>query len=428
MALDRGGSQSHHHERATRHAPDRCPIGSQSVSLFPCCQNFFHAIALRYDAYQIRLLTLHNLIRQLQTDYNNTWWDPNELINFDDEQDNQPWHKDGILYLEELAWLYNEAGLCAFAQGDTHDAYSHFWSAQRINSVTDEASISYGYLSTEINCALNEIDRGFLNYARQRLHALKARCEGEDFKDLLVTVIGYLGFVYFIGGKRIEAEKYLTQAIAMDGCENDKIDASSVIEQDAINQTWRPGRYTRRASIFLRYRANLYLVKGDSREAERDYDNSLALALTGNHPELAHNTYLAQTRVARLRSGQTTSWEVFDKAEAFANQVGLIKLLIDVNLQRGEAAIHEGNAELAGSYACKALGMSNANGLALRRVNALVVLAGSLLDLQRARSGKEILKIAEKQARLEGYEYMLEQINALETATQELRRPDILML
>ena len=375
-------------------------------------EGYVRATPSAYDSYQLYLCRLHNLVRRYR---GSNGWNPN--IDCTEEKCVRT-DENGALYANELSWLYNESGMAAYCAGETTDAHTHFRASQIISQESGSAANTYHFLATELNIALNELDRGRLNYAKERLHTLLRRADVAR-SDLGRTISGYLGIIAFYLGDREQAIEKLNKAIR----EHDKDNPDRQNETVAIAGV----RYKRRASIFLRFRANLHLVEKNE-QARRDLDRSLALAQAANQPDLVYANHVTRARVNRILGDQPESWDLLARCHEFAWRLGSKRLEIDVRIQQAETALAQGNSELTAQFANQGLVLATANGLGLRKTNCLVLLAGALLNQNDTAEALAILERVKREAKRQGYQHMLHEIDILQTKARSTGRPSLLLL
>lgn len=296
------------------------------------------------DAYKSRLARLLNAIRHMSGAH--VW--TNEA------QTKEVEVRTGVLYGDELAWLYNELGLTAYVSGMVPDAYALFRAAKHVNAAVEYGRRGYRWCESEINLGLVEIERGHLRRARYHLEHAEATAE-RDLKDPLLTARarGHLGLVdHLMGNYQGALDRYeaAIQEAAQLGCR-------------------------RATSIFRRHRGDLHRKLSMKSEADRDLRESLAAAESGRHPDLVHLAMISRANLRRANNEHVRLQEMTPAIE-FARRIGSPKLEWEALNVQSQIALEQGELELAGKLTVETLAIASFLGLRLR-------LAGSLYALGR---------------------------------------------
>jgi len=333
------------------------------------------------DAFQRRMARLLNIIRNWET--NSMWYSVSE-------GPTKYLSKDGILYADELAWLYNEYGLSAYCQGALHDAYARFRVAQDINGVAERGTCGPRWIQSEMNLGLVELERGHLS--RAGYHFKDAVCIASGVKDpeVAARARGYLGLVQHLSGDYSNAERLYTESIG--------------------NLT-KVGNF-RGLSIFTRHRSNLFRLRSKYPEARRDIDESISAAETGRHTDLLHYSRVAAANLYRATAeppmSKHTSETVMESALYFARTVGLPKLEADIASVRGMIALDQGDTQFAAQLAIKSLGIASLFGMRLRLTGSLVFLGRVTRMRGELQTAVNILRSAIELAKQQSYVLQLE--------------------
>ena len=259
----------------------------------------------------------------------------------------------GILYADELLWLYNELALSAFCQGSMADAYALFRMVQDVVEVVEPSNRGERWCQSEINLGLVQLERGWLRRARYHLENSLRFGHGLRQSDVKNQAIGFLGLVYHLSGDYARAKKQYE--IAIDNLTNEG--------------------NGRALSIFLRHRGDLLRRIGALEDAERDVEASVAAAESGRYPDLLYYARLAQANIRRKKLRDLTAVNLVNEAARFARRVGLPKLEADAYIVNAQFALDQGDIDLAGRRSAEALAIASASRMGLRLTGALVLAA-----------------------------------------------------
>jgi tetratricopeptide (TPR) repeat protein len=307
-----------------------------------------------YDAYKRRLARLLNAIRTMYT-IRRLWL--NEDSSPDEVTDTarthvEVEHEEGVLYADELAWLYNELGLVAFSTGLVADSYALFRAGQHVNAVAERGFHGHRWCASAINLGLVQVERG--NLARGLTHLESALRTAHALGDNLLKARarGHLGLVRHLMGNYQRAEKLYDRAIKV---------------------LLRVGNH-RGSSIFLMHRADLRRRMHRFKEAASDLRESVAAAESGRHPDLVHYANLANAKLKRTRKSEQVTLEELTPAIDFARRVGIPRLECDAHIVQGQIALEQGEYDMAGRLAVSSLGIASSLGLRLRLTGGLILL------------------------------------------------------
>ena len=336
-----------------------------------------------YDDYQRRLARLLNLIRGTHPDEN--WLD---WLTEQDGGDNREEIEvsEGILYADELAWLYNELGLSAYCRGFLRDAYALFRVGQEVNRVAERGVSGSRMIQSEINLAIVWLELARLPRARRHLERALLLAKGHKGPGARIPRIhGYLGLVHHLSGENNQAE---------------------VSYKKAIKALQKIGD-RRGMSVFMRNRCDLRRGQRDFEGAQRDLSDSIAAAESGRHLDLLHYARVAEAHF-KLAANQPTPREFLEPSLEFARKAGIPKLESDVYRVQGIIALHEGEIQRAGRLTVYCLGLASALGMRLR-LTASLVLMGQVAKARGERGiADRILRSAIALAERQGYQHQIE--------------------
>lgn len=338
-----------------------------------------------YDDYQRRLAMLLNAIRAV---------DPGGM---ETPVADLAVRGDGVLYADELAWLYNELGLVALCQGSMLDAYALFRQGQHVSAAAERGARGHRWCLAEINLAHVQLERGRLVRARHHLaNALRTAAALRD-DDLATAAVGYSGLLHHLSGEYSSADTHYGRAINL--------------AEERGNR--------RAASIFLRHRSDLWRRRGSVDHAMDDIQRSLAMAESGRHHDLLHFARVAESH-ARLGRGEQPGTASMEGALEFARRAGLPKLEVDAYTVQIHIALKQDDLEFASRRAVEALAIASSHHMGLH-VTTMLVLAGRVARKQaRHEAARSLFRAAVALGEWQGYQLQIE------NAEQELMKlPDL---
>lgn len=329
-----------------------------------------------YESYHRRLARLLDVIRNAES--GRGWYDE------DVDTMRKVESETGVLYADELAWLYNEMGLGAFCQGLLHDAYALFRLGQDVNAVAESNTKGRRWRQSEMNLAIVMMERANLHRSRYHLNnALRVAKEQKD-KQLAARAYGYLGLLHHLVGEYEQSQK----------------------AYDAALKHLEPGN-RRGWSIFLRHRGDLLRMMNKISDAERDIAGSVSAAESGGHPDLLQFARIAQANL-RLAQGEAQPPDVLRPAIELARKLGLPRLECDACKVQGHIALQNGEIEEAGRMAIRCLSISSALGMRLRLTAALILMGRVAAYRGDHEGARGLLRSAMEQAERQGYQLQLE--------------------
>ena len=358
-----------------------------------------------YDAYQRRLARLLNAIRTMKG-MRELWLNetsPRDEVVGLKIAHAEVEHLNGVLYADELAWLYNELGLVAFSIGLVADAYALFRAGQHVNAVAERGFHGHRWCASAINLGQVQLERGSLGRARYHLETAVRTAHTLNDTVLKARARGHLALVHHLMGNYQRSESLYSGAV------NDLLDVGN----------------HRGASIFLMHRADLRRRLHKFESAESDLRESVAAAESGRHPDLVHYANLANAKLKRTGiKPDLVTLEELTPALDFARRVGIRKLECDAQIVQGQIALEQGEYDMAGRLAVSSLGIASSLGLRLRLTGGLILL-GRVSEARGHRRGRKLYKAAIELAERQGNQLLIEKGEEALRASRsaERRRP-----
>lgn len=332
-----------------------------------------HSSLPPYDHYRQRLARLLNVIRRARDKTGQEWSAKLSTT------------ETGILYIDELLWLYNELALSAFCQGSMRDAYPLFRMVQDIVAGAEPHRHGERWCQSEINLGLVQLERGWLRRARYHLENAIRVGDGLPQGEVRNQAIGYLGLVSHLSGEYARAKR---------------------LYEDAIERLDKEPN-GRALSIFHRHRGDLLRKLGESKGAEAAVQASVAAAESGRYPDLQHYARLAQANI-RLKENNLAAVTMVSGAAEFARKVGLPKLEADAYITHARFALAQGDIDLAGRRTSEALAIASALGMGLRLTGALVLAAKVASVRGYPEQARQILTSAIRLSSRQGHQLRVE--------------------
>jgi tetratricopeptide (TPR) repeat protein len=311
----------------------------------------------RYDEYIQLGLRLLNLIKTIARDgdeENGTkeMWDYYDRTFAERKQS-----FNGILYADELAWLYNDIGLALCSEGSMADAYSLWEQGYEIDRITDSDDEGGQYMvQSHLHMSHLFLELGRLRRASQFLTTTERVNASYGDQDFRGRITGYRGLLAHLSGNLDEAE---------------------TLYADSIKTLRETGRHNVRAeSVFNRYWADLLLTKGDLEEAEKKAEIALSLAREGDFPDLEAYARKSRAHVWREKekNDPRKARAEYSAAMEIAIQHGIKRLQSDIHSELARLALDVGDWETARIRAMESLNLANELSLGLRRTHGLIVL------------------------------------------------------
>ncbi len=346
-----------------------------------------------YGAYMRRLSRMLNAARNIDGD-KNAWahWDqdtstasPHKVL----EQE------DGAFLVDELAWIYNELGLAAFARGSMHDAQALFRMGRGVNELAEQTlwseDLTTGrrkrgsrWAESQINLGIVSIERGKLNRARTHFGGAfrEVRAWGKPAHlDLASRIEGHLALVLHLSGEYEQADAQYAKATA------------------GLQVT---GNH-RALSLFWRHHADLCRVRQDSSRAASLLQQSIAAAESARHHDLLQYALVAEAHLETTldHACAAAKLSTLRQIELLARETGSMKLERETLRIQARIALWHGDVERASRLTLRALGIASFNGLGLALTGSLVLMAEILAARGEPVAARHLLRstlqLAERQ-------------------------------
>jgi tetratricopeptide (TPR) repeat protein len=286
---------------------------------------------------------------------------------------------DPPLYIDELAWLFNELGFSAFSLGNMLDAMVIWQQGLEVNALVDGTSNGVYRFQSYFNLGVGFIHLGNLHHASTYLKkAIQIAHEMED-KMLRGRVLGYIALLEYLQGNLDDADRDFEQA-----CRQLKGNARGL-------------------SVFLTHHGEMLLKKGDLERAQRKIDNSRSLAEGAYFPDLVAYARLAEANLLRQQKKYTEAQHEYSAALEAAKKIGLRRLEAAVLSGMSRWAYDLNDSEIARQKAFAALKVANETSLGLHQTLGLLTLGKALLIANQRGLGVAYLKSARLMAKEQGY-------------------------
>lgn len=304
-------------------------------------------------------------------------------------------HPDGVLYIDELGWLYNEIALTSFMEGELHDAFAL---ARMVQDVSDAAEWNpvlrrgQGIRSAQAALTLGQvqIERGNLSAARRYLEDALGQARRVRDVDLWARAQGFLGLLAHLSADCDAAQK----------------------RYDVALERLRGAGNLRALSIFLRHRASLNVSIGKRDDARLDVQSAISAAHAGHFPDLYHyaNVVSAKHEAAEEPVKAT---QMLERALLFSRRLGSRRLECEVLRTLGRVALVVGDTHEAAKLAREALGMAATLGLGLQIPATLMVLSEAVERRQDPDAARRLLHAARKLAHNQGYRLRVDKVDRI---------------
>lgn len=348
-----------------------------------------------YDEYVRPGFQLLNLIRRISPD---TW------AQAAPHDHHYVSHAEGILYADELAWLYNDLGLSCCCEGHIPDTYDLWEQGYEINQVIepDEGGKEYQkqwrqyVVQSLLHLGHLFIEVGDLKSAEEYLSRTAAENVRLGDPDYAARVIGYRGLVAHLKDDRTQAKR---------------------LYEDAIKLLEKQNRNPRARSFFLIHQANLMIDMEDYTSAEEYLRTSQSLADGRNYPDLVEYARCCRGYLHRANKKFVEARLELRTALDGANRMGIDRLVVDIKSQLARLALALEDHGEAHRLAIESLALANALGLGLRQSRGLLVLGLATTALGQRDLGIHYLEHA---ARLAQKQQCTSRKNEAEHALRQL--------
>ena len=294
----------------------------------------------------------------------------------------EPWivqHQNGILYPEELAWLYNEIGYTYYCEGYVHFSVTVLEHGHEINKRVEEGETGQFVVQSLLHLAHVHVELGNLDYASEYLDQTADANKSLKSPDYDARIFGYKGLVAHLKGNRIEANRY-------------------------YKRCWRGiAKNPRARSKFRQHWADLKIAERDLVTAENYINECYSIATEGNYPDLVAYARNSRGRVFRAQGKLKKARQEYEASLSEARRLGIRRLEVDIYAELSRLGLQQGDTEHALSYAMMSMALANEMGLGLRQCFSFITLGLANLQRRQTKLAIAYLQIAYRQATKQGY-------------------------
>lgn len=286
-----------------------------------------------------------------------------------------------ILTRDELVWALNECGVMNLIRGHLSDANLLLDMAERAAEPLESAET--GPLRTRIfmNRALVMIEQGRGAAALQRLRSIEKN--RRETRTIRLLGRGAIAWIDHLAGRKTQAA----------------LEYRRVVDELESRDT------PRAASFFCRHFASLRMSEKDFQAADALLTRSVMLAEEGSHQDMLHAAFCGQAALW-IKSESSDANAILSQlrtVEEYARRVGMLRLVMDAHLKRGELQLRSGDLGQAVLEFAEALRYAVTNRHKLRVVTALTLLAEAVLKTPARGSAEPLLGLANTLAQSAGY-------------------------
>jgi len=308
-------------------------------------------------------------------------------------------HLHGPLYADELAWLYNEAGLAFFSEGSLMDAIAVWEQGYEINKLLDGYPDEGQYVFQSLcNFGAAHIHLGRLRVAEEYLRHARELGERLGEVDHASRVEGYLALLRHLRGDLSGADK----------------------DYKAVCRKLNDIQNLRALSTFLRHHADLLIKLERTDDAKLKIQSSQAIAEYAHYPDLAAFARLTWGHWYRSQLKFTEAIREYRAALNEARRIGISRLEAEAESELARVALDLGDAHVARQRAMRTLRIANEHLLGLRQTHAMVILGKATIRAGERGLGIQYLRHAKRLA--DKQEYRLRSSEA-EAELYELDEP-----
>lgn len=299
---------------------------------------------------------------------------------------------EGVLYVDEMAWLFNELGLVCLQQGVLHDAYSLFRAGRQFNAIAERGALGRRFCQSIATLGFVQIERGQLGVAKGHLQQAFVLATERRDEEMVARVKGLLGWVAHLAGDT---------------------EAADGLYSDALRTLRRRGDNYRGMSILYRLRGDLERYRENYDACNADHRQSLSAAELGNHPDLAHHARISMVSAARSQAPKGKRVEPWADATLraatdYAIRMGLPRLQVEVIGMMARLALDDGDVQTAGRLGRRVLAIATENGMGLRLTAGLVLMGDIAGERGERASAERVYRSAMDLGRRQGYYMQVE--------------------
>ncbi|EGF93223.1 tetratricopeptide repeat family protein [Asticcacaulis biprosthecium C19] len=304
-------------------------------------------------------------------------------------------------HAEEIVWLFNECGVLSLASGRMTDASLLLNQARMVTRRYIENQET-GPLHNRINLnfAITAIERGRLHSARDLLAAI-AKDEDET-KSINMIAKGYLAMIDDLMGAGHRA-----------------LPVYKLVSEGLMDI-----RRYRAAAIMLIHYGDCLRRLGKFPEALENIRNACSLAANGGHEDVRQTGILAEAWVRIMQCGEQLPQQekddlndVLDQIEAYANVMGMPRLISGASLARAQFLINKGESRNAIDAAQRALLLATRHDTELQKISALSLLGIAMHKLNLPEAQNVLIRARELAYYIE---YNSEVVRLEEYITQQM--------
>lgn len=292
-------------------------------------------------------------------------------------------------YRDEIAWLYNERGVTALAQGLVYDALPLLRQAGSIMShrrvpETDSHAFHAAERRVFLNYGAALIERGNVAEARrvfQDLHIGSLQLPNSTPSEILLFSELYLALCDHLSGAVQTADRSYRRLQA------------AFVER---------GQY-RTVAITSRFHADLLRARGKLEEAAEKASAAVKAAERSEQRDIEHLALVTQARVFVEQEKYAEAVAGIRRSLAYAQNMGLRATEIDAKIAFSLLMNAQGDHSLARQYAAEATAQAVQGGLRLRKISALLSYAQSRNSRGSEGFAKRLVVKAKKEAEELGY-------------------------
>lgn len=305
----------------------------------------------------------------------------------------------GVLHKDEVAWLYNEAGLAYYGAGYMLDAIAVWEQSYEINRRLDGNDDGHYVFQSLCNLGAAYIHFGHLGRAELYLNRALAMGLKLEEPDHVERIKGYLALLSHLRGNLADAN-YSYETVA-----------------NNLGEL----RNMRAQSIVLRHHADLLLrQKSTRKEAWVAIQTSKALAEANYYDDLVAYARLSYGHLRRVEEKFGEAIREYRIALEMARTMGIRRLEAEAQSELARVHLALGDGQVARRCAMKALQIANECVLGLRQTHCLVILGKATMRAGERDLGIYYLRHAKRLA--DRQEYRLRASEA-EAALYEMGEP-----
>lgn len=327
------------------------------------------------------------------------------------------------LYPHETAWLWNERGVIALAQGRLYDAIPYFRRASgALRDHEGEEPFGPGSARILLNLAVAEIERGNLLRADEALVACEKMSgeetglSGED-GDPVMSVLSE-------GDDRGPARRLVIRPVSLGyrglvaHLQGD-LGRAMAHYKDAIKMLDGQGR-ARALSIFRKHLGDTLAKRGIQNKAEEEIARALSDAQRMMQFDQMNFVRLSEVRMIlqfHPESEYDRATSIVDEVGQYAKRMRLHRLSCEAHFYEARLRMLQGEFELASTAAAESVAIATKYGMKMRRISSSILLGQIFHKKGQPRTGMRLLVDAANAAQKAGYQLALErQLLAIEEA------------